>query len=88
MGESDPNERLIVGYRQLASFLTAEGFAISKSTMSKYCSPAMNIGPEVEAYWGQLPAFRPTVVLKWARSRLRKAPQSPSHRAEHVEPAE
>ncbi len=67
------DEKLIVGYRQLAAFLTAEGFPTSKSTMSKYCSPAINIGPPVEGFWGKLPAFRPSRALAWARTRMRPA---------------
>ena len=38
-------EKLIVGYGPLAEFLTDNGFPLSKSTMSKYCSPAIDIGP-------------------------------------------
>src|SRR5215831_11185599 len=71
----DNQEKLIVGYRQLADFLTAEGYPTSKSTIAKYCSPAVNIGPKVEAYWGQLPAFRPSCVVAWARARMRPADQ-------------
>jgi hypothetical protein len=69
--EDAMTEKLLVGYRQLAEFLTAAGFPTSKSTMSKYCAPSLNIGPPVEAYWGKLPAFRPSRSLEWARQRLR-----------------
>jgi len=69
MGDSD--ERLIVGYPSLASFLTEAGFPISKSTVSKYCSPAINIGPPVEGYWGRLPAFKPSRTIDWAKARLK-----------------
>ena len=64
-------EKLLVGYGPLAAFLTDEGFPTSKSTMSKYCSPAINTGPPVEAYWGRLPAFSPSRSLAWARARLK-----------------
>jgi hypothetical protein len=64
-------EKLIVGYRPLAEFLTDNGFPLSTSTVSKYCSPAIDIGPPVEAYWGRLPAFSPSHALAWARARLK-----------------
>jgi hypothetical protein len=64
-------ERLIVGYGPLAEFLTVSGYPTSKSTISKYCSPAIDIGPPVESYWGKLPTFLPSRVLSWARGRLR-----------------
>jgi len=66
-------EKLLVGYRQLADFLTDAGFPTSKSTMSKYCSPALDIGPPVESYWGKLPAFLPSRALAWAKARMRPA---------------
>jgi hypothetical protein len=64
-------EKLIVGYGPLAEFLTDNGFRLSRSTVSKYCSPATNTGPPVEAYWGRLPAFSPSRALAWARARLK-----------------
>jgi len=67
----DNVERLIAGYASLASFLTERGFRISKSTVSKYCSPAINIGPPVEGYWGRLPAFKPSRTIDWAKARLK-----------------
>jgi hypothetical protein len=68
-----PEERLVVGYGRLAEFLTSNGFPTSKSTISKYCSPAVDIGPPVAAYWGKLAAFRPSEVLTWAKARLKPA---------------
>ena len=64
-------EKLIVGYRPLAEFLTDNGFPLSTSTVSKYCSPAIDTGPPVQAYWGRLPAFSPSRALAWARARLK-----------------
>ena len=66
-------EKLLVGYGRLAEFLTMEGYPTSRSTMAKYCSPAVNIGPAVEGYWGKLPAFAPSRVLDWARARMKPA---------------
>jgi hypothetical protein len=63
--------RLIVGYRRLAEFLTNEGYPIGYSTVQKYCSPAIGIGPPIHSYWGRLPAFKPDLAITWAKSRLR-----------------
>jgi hypothetical protein len=73
--DDNPQEKLIAGYRELADFLTGEGFKTSQSTMAKYCSPAINIGPPSEGYWGRLPTYRPSRVLQWAQSRMRPARQ-------------
>lgn len=66
-------ERPIAGYRLLAEYLTAQGYPISRSSLAKYCSPAIATGPQIEAYWGRLPTFKPSCALAWARSRLRPA---------------
>jgi hypothetical protein len=66
-------EKLIAGYRELAKFLTDEGFRTSPSTCAKYCSPAINIGPPSEGVWGRLPTFRPSRVREWAHDRMRRA---------------
>jgi hypothetical protein len=75
------DEKLIVGYGPLAEFLTDNGYPLSKSTMSKYCSPAIDSGPPVEAYWGRLPAFSPSHALAWAKSRLKPVSASRSRPA-------
>jgi len=67
------DEKLIIGYRPAAEYLTGEGFRTSHSTLQKYCSPAINIGPPIEAFYGRLPAFKPSRMLAWAKSRLRPA---------------
>jgi hypothetical protein len=66
-------ERLITGYGPLAQFLTENGYRASHSTMAKYCSPAINIGPPSEGYWGRFPTFKPSRVLAWAQTRMRPA---------------
>jgi hypothetical protein len=78
-------EKLLVGYRQLAAFLTAEGYPTSKSTISKYCSPAINIGPPVEAYWGKLPAFSPSRARNWAKARMRPPHEARAKNGSEVE---
>jgi hypothetical protein len=71
-GDQINNEKLIVGYAPLADFLTSEGFRISKSSLQKFGMPsAGGVGPPREGYWGNLPAFRPSLALDWARARIR-----------------
>jgi hypothetical protein len=62
-------EKLIAGYGPLADFLTDNGYPTSHSTMVKYGSPKINIGPPKEGYWGKLPLFSPRRSLEWARAR-------------------
>jgi hypothetical protein len=81
------NEKLIVGYGPLAAFLTEEGYPTSKSTMSKYCSPAINIGPPVEGFWGKLPAFKPSRAIAWAKARMRPADEARSRLSAAGDPA-
>jgi hypothetical protein len=64
-------EKLIIGYRALAEFLTTEGYPTTKSTIAKYCSPALNIGPPVHALWGKKQAFVPSQAIAWAKGRLK-----------------
>jgi hypothetical protein len=71
--DHEQEEKLIIGYRPAAEYLTGEGFTTSHSTLQKYCSPAINIGPPIEAFYGRLPAFKPSRMLAWAKSRLRPA---------------
>jgi hypothetical protein len=66
-------EKPIVGYGPLSAFLIAQGYPLSRSTLSKYCSPAEKKGPPSDGLWGQKPIFRPSVVLKWAQDRISTA---------------
>jgi hypothetical protein len=65
------DEAVIAGYRALAKFLTEKGFTISHSSLAKYCSPAIDVGPSREGTWGRLPVFKPSRALAWARNRVR-----------------
>jgi hypothetical protein len=67
------HEGMIAGYHELARFLNGEGFKTSHSTLAKYCSPAIGIGPPSEGYWGRLPIFKPSRVREWALARIRPA---------------
>jgi len=71
--DGKPIEEKLLPRRALAEWLTEQGFPISYSTITKYCSPAINCGPPTEAYWGRLPMHRPSRALDWARARLRPA---------------
>jgi hypothetical protein len=62
-------EKFLVGFEALAAFLTDEGYPTARQTITKYCSPAINIGPPREGNWGKLPMFSPTRALEWARAR-------------------
>jgi hypothetical protein len=85
-GDHIDNEKLIVGYAPLSEFLISEGFPISKSSLQKLGMPsAGGAGPPREGFWGNLPAFRPSLALEWARSRIlpsrgKAAASSPSDR--------
>jgi hypothetical protein len=63
------SEKLIAGYGPLADFLTSEGFPVSPSTMTKYCSPKVDTGPPKEGVWKGRALFKPSRALEWARSR-------------------
>jgi hypothetical protein len=67
---TDDDETLVMGYTALAKFLTASGFPISKSSLQKFGMPSVNQGPPNEGFWGNLPAFKRSLALAWARSRI------------------
>jgi hypothetical protein len=57
---------------QLRKFLNDRGFPIGESSFDKICMPSRNEGPEVEAYWGRRPLYRPDRGLEWARASAHK----------------
>jgi hypothetical protein len=59
---------------QLIPFLNAHGVPISKSTLGKLASPAVDRGPPIAKWWGRRPLHAPGPSLEWARSLLRDAP--------------
>jgi hypothetical protein len=73
--ERDDDEEPLVGLRAIAEFATAEGFRTSHSSIQKYCSPAINTGPEITGYWGKLPTSTKGRVRAWIRSRMRRVRQ-------------
>jgi hypothetical protein len=71
-GDQTNCEDYIIGYGPLAEFLTSKSFKISKSSLQKIGMPSAGGGGlPIEGYWGNLPAFRPSKALEWARSRIR-----------------
>jgi hypothetical protein len=65
------DEAPLVGYRAIAEFATSEGFRVSHSTIQKYCSPAVNTGPEITGFWGPLATSTKGLVRAWIKSRHR-----------------
>src|SRR5258708_13342431 len=65
------DEAPLVGYRAIAEFATSEGFRVSHSTIQKYCSPAVNTGPEITGFWGPLTTSTKGLVRAWIKSRTR-----------------
>ena len=59
--------------RQLAQFLTEEGYPTSLSTLAKLTMPSRGEGPPCAGMWGNRALYDPTKALRWARSRFRAA---------------
>jgi hypothetical protein len=65
-----PDERLQTR-RELASFLTENGYPTSPSTLAKLCMPSRDEGPPSEGRWGNRDLYRPDRALAWAKRRFR-----------------
>jgi len=57
--------------RQLAEFLTARGFPISKSTLDKLAMPSRGEGPPAVGFWANRALYDPARALSWAKARFR-----------------
>jgi hypothetical protein len=57
--------------RQLAEFLTEQGFPISKSTLDKLAMPSRDEGPPHVGFWGNRALYDPEKALAWAKKRFR-----------------
>jgi hypothetical protein len=68
----EPGKRLLTR-RELGEFLRGEGFPIGNSTINKLCSPSINDGPPVAAWFGRRALHSPDDALTWARARLTSA---------------
>jgi hypothetical protein len=72
----DDDDDVRVGNRLMAEFSTSDGFPVSVSSMQKYTSPAINIGPQLIGYYGAKPASTKGLVRAWNRSRIRPVRQA------------
>jgi hypothetical protein len=66
--------RRLLTRRQLAEFLTEEGYKISVSTLAKMAMRGE--GPEPEGWWGNRLLYGPTKALHWARRRFQPTSQA------------
>ena len=57
--------------RELAGFLTEQGFPISYSTLLKLAMPSRNEGPPPAGYWGNRALYDADKALAWAKRRFR-----------------
>ena len=58
--------------RELADFLTSQGFKISKSTLDKMAMPSAASGPPSEGRWGNRDLYQADRALAWARKRFKE----------------
>ena len=63
-------EREYMTRRQLAEFLTARGFPISKSTLDKLSMPSRDEGPPPVGFWANRAFYDPSKALAWAKDRF------------------
>jgi hypothetical protein len=57
---------------EIGEFLRKRGYPYGDSTIAKLCSPAINLGPPIDAYQGKRPLRTPEKVIAWAEGRLRQ----------------
>jgi hypothetical protein len=67
-----PVDREYLTRAELAEFLTARGFPISRSTLNKLSMPSRGEGPPPAGFWSNKALYEPTKALDWAKSRFRK----------------
>jgi hypothetical protein len=61
--------------RQLAEYLTGEGYPTSHSTLKKVTMPSRgDAGPPSEGFYGKVKLYDPDKGLAWARARLSATP--------------
>jgi hypothetical protein len=65
--------------KQLAEFLTAEGFPISVAWLNRMAMQSIGGGPPAVGMWGKRPLYDPAAALAWAEARFRPIdPNAPS----------
>jgi hypothetical protein len=65
------DDKPLIGHRRMAEYAAAIGFPISTSTLQKRCSPAINTGPKITAYFGQRPVTTEKLMREWLLANLR-----------------
>jgi hypothetical protein len=71
MSPSTSVDREYMTRAQLAEFLTARGFPISRSTLDKLSMPSRGEGPPAVGFWGNRALYAPDRGLAWAKRRFR-----------------
>ena len=61
-----PDEKRLTR-QELAEFLSARGFKISRSTLAKLAM--RQEGPPPDGRWGTRLLYRPSIALRWAEAR-------------------
>jgi hypothetical protein len=66
-------ERQYLTRRELAEFLSGNGFPISASTLDKLAMSSRSEGPPAAGFWGNRALYDPNKALAWAKDRFRKS---------------
>jgi len=67
----DDDEDILVGWPRMAEFAQAVGYKITRSTLAKRGSPAINTGPELLGYFGNQPTSTKGHMRVWLQAQLR-----------------
>lgn len=74
--------------RQLAEYLTANGYPTSVHTLNRLCQPSIGLGPPACGRWGVGGGdlYEPEEGLEWAKARAAEAKDRPRYRIalEHI----
>jgi hypothetical protein len=68
------DDDLLVGWPRMAEFAQGEGFKITRSTLAKRGSPAINTGPKLVGYFGRLPTSNKRLMRAWFRAQMLPEP--------------
>jgi hypothetical protein len=64
--------------KQLAEFLSNEGYPISVAWLNRLAMPSIGGGPPAVGMWGRRPLYDPAAALAWAEARFRPIePEAP-----------
>ncbi len=65
--------------RQLAGFLTENGYPTSIHLLNRLCQPSVNQGPPLAGRWGASDIYDGPEGLEWAERRSAAAKDRPRH---------